>query len=154
MGKQWFSPSADLKLTLNGSRHNETLCSGVTQHLHLYILLVLSQPSLVCFPSKHLSMSEHLIVGYTQMSSPTFHQFRGARLAGGPSLWEQLSLISCSEFHRRHWQNQHGNRSISGQTQPPWVSNFSPEEEDTVTYSNRIVLRNKGDSGERIWRIY
>lgn len=111
MGKQWFSPSADLKLTLNGSRHNETLCSGVTQHLHLYILLVLSQPSLVCFPSKHLSMSEHLIVGYTQMSSPTLHQFRGARLAGGPSLWEQLSLISCSEFHRRHWQNQHGNRS-------------------------------------------
>lgn len=30
-----------------------------------------------CFPSKHLHVSQHLVVRYTQMSSPTFHQFRG-----------------------------------------------------------------------------
>lgn len=48
----------------------ETVCSGVTQHLHLYVLLALLQPSWHSFPSKHRSVSQHSVVGYPQMISP------------------------------------------------------------------------------------
>lgn len=52
----------------------ETVFSDVTQHLHLYVSLALLQPSWLCFPSKHLHVSQHSVVGYTPMSPPTFHQ--------------------------------------------------------------------------------